>query len=76
MRPAVTVSRRDFLATAAMAGGALALGAPASAEEKQPLGKAEHCVFVWLGGGMSQVDTFDAKRTRGDGRKWPVVTTT
>jgi hypothetical protein len=69
MRPAVTVSRRDFLATAAMAGGALALGAPAWAEEKQPLGKAEHCIFVWLGGGMSQVDTFDAKRTRGDGKK-------
>ena len=24
-------------------------------------GKAEHCIFIWLGGGMSQVDTFDPK---------------
>ena len=28
-------------------------------------GNAEHCIFVWLGGGMSQIDTFDPKR-RGD----------
>lgn len=28
-------------------------------------GKAEHCIFLWLGGGMAQVDTFDPKR-RGD----------
>ncbi len=28
-------------------------------------GKAEHCIFIWLGGGMSQIDTFDPKR-RGD----------
>ena len=34
-----------------------------------PLGKAEHCVFIWLGGGMSQIDTFDAKPIRGDGKK-------
>jgi hypothetical protein len=69
MRPASSISRRDFLASTAMAGGALALGAPAWAAEKQPLGKAEHCIFVWLGGGMSQIDTFDAKKTRGDGKK-------
>ena len=64
-----SISRRDFLATATLAGGALALGGPARAEEKAPLGKAEHCVFIWLGGGMSQIDTFDAKKTRGDGKK-------
>src|SRR4029079_501554 len=29
------------------------------------------CVFIWLGGGMSHIDTFDAKPTRGDGRKQP-----
>jgi hypothetical protein len=28
-------------------------------------GTAEHCIFIWLGGGMSQIDTFDPKR-RGD----------
>jgi hypothetical protein len=34
-----------------------------------PKGKAEHCIFIWLGGGSSQIDTFDAKPTRGDGKK-------
>lgn len=24
-------------------------------------GAAEHCIFIWLGGGMSQVDSFDPK---------------
>ena len=28
-------------------------------------GRAEHCIFIWLGGGMSQIDTFDPKR-KGD----------
>lgn len=26
-----------------------------------PLGKAEHCAMIWLGGGMAQIDTFDPK---------------
>jgi uncharacterized protein DUF1501 len=26
------------------------------------LGKAEHCIFVWLGGGAGQIDTWDPKR--------------
>lgn len=26
-----------------------------------PKGKAEHCIFLWLGGGMGQIDTFDPK---------------
>lgn len=26
-----------------------------------PRGTAEHCIFIWLGGGMSQVDSFDPK---------------
>ena len=30
-----------------------------------PAGKAEHVIFIWLGGGMAQIDTFDPKR-RGD----------
>lgn len=25
-------------------------------------GKAQHCISIWLGGGMSQIDTFDPKR--------------
>jgi hypothetical protein len=34
------------------------------------LGRAEHCIFLWLGGGMAQIDTFDPKR-RGDSRANP-----
>jgi len=26
------------------------------------LGKAEHCIFVWLGGGSGQIDTWDPKQ--------------
>jgi hypothetical protein len=30
--------------------------------------RAESCIFIWLGGGAAQVDTWDQKR-KGDGRK-------
>lgn len=50
------MNRRDFLAASA----ALAAG-PALARDTTPKGKAEACVFVWLGGGMGQIDTFDPK---------------
>jgi len=59
------ISRRDFLTRASLAAGALALPRIGSAAPSIPLGKAEHCVFIWLGGGMSHIDTFDAKPTRG-----------
>jgi len=65
------LSRRDFLTRASLAAGALALPRIGAAAPSVPLGKAEHCIFVWLGGGMSQIDTFDAKPTRGDGKKKP-----
>ena len=55
-------SRRQFLAqsTGALAAAALAPGLRAA---PAPLrGQAEHCIFIWLGGGMSQIDTFDPKR--------------
>src|SRR5690606_23458315 len=32
---------------------------------KLPKGKAEHCIYVWLGGGNGQIDTFDPK-AKGD----------
>jgi hypothetical protein len=35
-----------------------------------PKGKAEHCIFIWLGGGMGQIDTFDPKAL-GDNRGKP-----
>jgi hypothetical protein len=60
------LTRRDFLTKTALA--AAALHAPLKAAETTPLGKAEHCLFIWLGGGMSQIDTFDAKSTRTDGK--------
>jgi hypothetical protein len=64
-----TLNRRDFLTRASLAAGALALPRLGEASIDVPLGKAEHCVFIWLGGGMSHIDTFDAKTTRGDGKK-------
>jgi hypothetical protein len=65
------LSRREFLTRASLAAGALALpsrfaAAAESEAAKVPLGKAEHCLFVWLGGGMSHIDTFDPKPTIGD----------
>jgi hypothetical protein len=53
------INRREFLATSASvaAMSAFAKAAPAA----MPKGKAEHCIFVWLGGGMGQIDTFDPK---------------
>jgi hypothetical protein len=49
------MNRRTFLTQAA----ALA-AAPAFANV--PRGRADHCIFIWLGGGMSQIDTFDPKK--------------
>jgi hypothetical protein len=66
------MNRRDFLTRASLAAGALALPRWAAANAlsaPMPKGKAEHCIFIWLGGGYSQIDTFDAKPTRGDGKK-------
>jgi len=57
------MKRRHFLHTAAatsLAGPSLALAS--SGISPQTLGKAEHCIMIWLGGGMAQIDTFDPKR--------------
>ena len=70
--PIMNLSRRDFLTRTALATGALALPRFAGANPPSaplPMGKAEHCIFVWLGGGSSQIDTFDAKKIKGDGKK-------
>jgi hypothetical protein len=54
------MKRRSFLTSAA------ALGASPLFANNTPIhtpkGKAEHCIFIWLGGGMGQIDTFDPKR--------------
>ncbi len=49
------MNRRHFLAATAAA------ALPAIATAAGPKGKAEHCIFLWLGGGMGQLDTFDPK---------------
>lgn len=60
-------TRRQVLAWSGSA--ALALAARyrlGIASEKHPAtlpqGKAEHCIFIWLGGGAGQIDTWDPKR--------------
>src|SRR5258706_2221936 len=57
-------TRRDWLKTGA---AALAAGSVRAAEQA-PRGKADACVFLWLGGGAAHIDTFDPK-VKGDGRK-------
>ncbi len=57
----------------AIAGGVLSGGfqvgnALATPPVNVPKGQAEHVIFIWLGGGMAQIDTFDPKR-RGDSTK-------
>ena len=69
------MNRRQFLAqstafAAAHLAGSSLLGS--STPLHVPKGKAEHCIFIWLGGGMSQLDTFDPKR-RGNPRSAPKV---
>lgn len=66
------MNRREFLhRTAALAGvPLLSRHAAAESANAMPPGKAEHCIFIWLGGGMSQIDTFDPKR-RGDPKSSP-----
>src|SRR5262245_52190191 len=57
-------SRRTFLAQAA-GFAALAHAAP---KVVFPKGKAESCIFIWLGGGCCHIDTWDPKQ-KGDGKK-------
>ena len=71
------MKRRDFLTrSSALASGAVVgAGSPLLATPTPvhiPKGKAEHCIFIWLGGGMCQLDTFDPKR-RGNPRSAPKV---
>jgi hypothetical protein len=58
------LNRRQFLASTATAAAATQFNvAAAKAGPPQLLaGKAEHVISIWLGGGMSQIDTFDPKR--------------
>jgi hypothetical protein len=67
------MDRRSFLSSSA------ALAATGLSASPQPFhvpkGKAKHCIFIWLGGGMCQLDTFDPKR-RGNPRSDPKISGT
>lgn len=56
-----TTNRRDFLRAGAAGVSGLAMGSLAQAADF-PKGKAKSVIFLWLGGGMCHVDTFDPKR--------------
>lgn len=68
----MNLNRRQFLAEAALATAAVPCLAHENAAERAatPRGRAEHCIFIWLGGGMAQIDTFDPK-ARGDAKSKP-----
>lgn len=72
------MNRRSFLTHVAAAAAvsslprAFATGSPSPTTVITPRGKAEHCIFIWLGGGMSQIDTFDPKK-RGNSKSRPTV---
>jgi hypothetical protein len=52
-------TRRNVLKTGASALAAASL--PLKAAESRPKGKADACIFLWLGGGAAHLDTFDPK---------------
>ena len=68
------VNRRDFLKQSSLASASLAgIGSSATRAAEvidYPKGKADSCIFIWLGGGAAHIDTFDPKR-KGDGKKKP-----
>lgn len=57
---AETFSRRTWLQTSSVAAAASAVPGPLSAGSPS-FGTAEHCVFIWLGGGACHLDTWDPK---------------
>src|SRR5215213_9590388 len=75
-----TINRRDLLAAAAATTASATLQSVAQPATVSPLGKAEHCIFIWLGGGAGQIDTWDPKtlgdpQSRKAGSYYPAVDT-
>jgi len=63
------MTRRDLLKNSGIAAGAcIAPNLKAASAGEMPKGKADACIFIWLGGGASHVDTLDPK-VRGDGKR-------
>src|SRR5688572_23472756 len=75
----LTCDRRLFLNDSLAAAGAVGVAnwSPSiglSSEDSGATavrGRAEHCICLWLGGGASQIDTWDPKRLTTDGHKDP-----
>ncbi len=60
-----TIGRRHFLNTVGAGAAGMLLGgrsAWAIPAAPFPMGKADHCIMLWLGGGACHVDTWDPKR--------------
>lgn len=55
------VSRRSFLQVGALSGLGLGLPQLLQAQEKQMGRKDINCILLWMGGGPSNIDTFDMK---------------
>lgn len=63
------MERRDFIHCTGAAALGSAMAAQTRAAETKAIfkaGKADHCIVLWLSGGMAQIDTFDPKPTMGD----------
>lgn len=76
MKKMQKLNRRSFIRTGISAAAAVGVGAGGSGSQVSPQsaksdlipGKADACIFIWLGGGAAHIDTFDPKK-RGDGKK-------
>lgn len=64
------MTRRDLLKNTGLAAGAVSSLYASTAGSAPPKGKADACIFIWLGGGAAHIDTFDPK-VRGDGKQKP-----
>jgi hypothetical protein len=81
MTPLTT--RRNFIAGSLSAAAASGLAHAAAANplaQPHKFGKAEHCIFIWLGGGAGQIDTWDPKelgdpKAKKAGSYYPAVET-
>lgn len=60
------MDRREFLKASALATASAAQAA--TGDRAVPKGKADACIFLWLGGGAAHIDTWDPK-VKGDGKK-------
>ncbi|MDB4637609.1 MAG: DUF1501 domain-containing protein [Planctomycetaceae bacterium] len=65
-------TRRNFLQTSALTSAASSIITPGMLTGSEPttpfpMGKAEHCIMIWLGGGACHIDTWDPKK-KGDAK--------